>query len=123
MYRALASRNEPGKWHFSQENYSGSQAMGLADSLEEQGYEVHLRAVDSAQLIHIGALPEQSQSVVGSPGYSLESELDLIEGKRIDEAVEASHGNVSQAAVSLGMTRDKLDYRIHKHHKVMTAHV
>src|ERR1700686_4015743 len=107
MYRALKFRDAVGRWHFSKGEYSASQAEELAECLEEQGYEVY---------VNLSTTPGAVEAnMPGHDGYSLDAELDEIEGKRIDEAVLASSGNISEAALSLGIHRNTLNDRIRRH--------
>jgi transcriptional regulator with GAF, ATPase, and Fis domain len=114
MYRDRQFAKAVGKWHFSKGEYSSIEAEELAECLEAQGYEVYVNTEPPADVTEQSAIP-------GGPGYSLETELGSIENARIDAAVAASRGNVTIAALKLGMTLDKLYYRINRR-KALAAH-
>lgn len=52
---------------------------------------------------------------VKNPEYSGESSLDQVERKLLNNALIETKGNVSKAAVLLGISRDTLRYRMEKH--------
>lgn len=59
--------------------------------------------------------PAFSESVSSIPRNGLERELEAIEKKLILRALELTHGNVSEAAIILKLSRAALDYRLHKY--------
>jgi hypothetical protein len=55
-YQIAYRLSKDNAWHYSAENYSGNEAMQLAESLEAAGYEVQIKAVDSPKSIHVAPM-------------------------------------------------------------------